>query len=327
MTTIRSLLAGAALMAACAAARADGPAAAVGVYLPRSVRAEGAALRLGDVAILQGDDPALVAECQAIAMGRAPWSGERLVLDRATLASRLATHGVRGDRVRFTGADEVVVTRAEAVTSAEAVAEAARTFLEKVRPAPAECRWRLLRSPDTIVVAAGSRVALGAALAPHHARGEAKVTVTATADGQSAGSADVLFRLAYPQRRLVAARDIAPGEVITPENTKVLLTAADTPDSGDWSAPFGGTAVRAIAAGAEVLPGLAQPPKAEVVVRRNEAVVMRLAGQCFTVTAVGKALEDGRTGDRIRVQNVDSGRIVLVQVMHDGAVEPLMAER
>jgi len=327
MKGVRLLLAGAVVMAACAAACADGPPAALRVHVPRSVRAEGAALRLGDVAVLQSDDAALLAECQTIAMGRTPWSGERLVLERATLAARLATHGVKGDRIRFTGADQVVVTRAEAVTPAEAVAVAARAFLEQVRPAPAECRWRLLRSPDALVAPAGSQVALGAVLAPHHARGEAKVTVTVTADGQAVGSADVLFRLAYPHRRLVAARDIAPGEVIAPENTEVRLETADTPDPGDWSVPFGGTAVRAIAVGAEVLPGLVQSARAEVVVRRNEGVVMRLAGECFTVTAVGKALEDGRPGDRIRVQNVDSGRIVLAQVMHDGAVEPLMAER
>jgi len=329
MTTVRLLPAAAALLAACVAACADEAPAppALRVHLPRSVRAEGTALRLADVAVLQSDDADLLARCQAIAMGRTPWSGERLVLDRATVAARLATHGVQGGRVRFTGADEVIVTRAEAVTSADAVAEAARAFLEKVRPAPAECRWRLLRSPDVLVAPAGSQVALAAALAPHHARGEAKVLMTARADGQAVGSAEVVFRLAYPHRRLVAARDIAPGEVVTPENTKVLLSTADAPDPGDWSAPFGGTAVRAIAAGAEILPALAQPPKGEVVVRRNEAVVMRLAGEYFTVTALGKALEDGRPGDRIRVQNVDSGRIVLAQVKHDGAVEPVLAER
>jgi len=333
MTTARPLLAAAlavdVLLAASIAACADQtPApATLRVHVPRSVRAEGATLRLGDVAVLQSDDAGLLARCQAIGMGRTPWSGERLVLDRATLAARLATHGVGGDRVCFTGADEVVVTRAEAVTPADAVATAARTFLEKVRPAPAECQWRLIRSPDALTAPAGSQVALTAALAPHHARGEAKVVVTATADGQPVGSAEAVFRLAYPHRRLVAARDIAPGEVVTPENTKVLLTVADTPDSGDWSAPFGGTAVRAIAAGSEILPGLARPPKAEIVVHRNEAVVMRLAGECFTVTALGKALEDGRPGERIRVQNVDSGRIVLARVTHDGAVEPVMAER
>jgi len=325
-TASHLVMAATCLLAASAAAQAEAP-AAIRVHMPRSVEADGQTLHLGDIAVLQGPDGALVSSCGRIAMGRAPWSGERLVLDRATVAARLATHGLRGDRVRFTGADRVVVTRAEAVTSAEAIAEAARAFLETTRPAPAGCRWHLVREPDTIAAPAGADVSLSARPASHGVSGEAKVTVTATSAGKEVGASDVVFRMMYPHRRLLASRDIAPGEVISPENTTVRKTASPRPDPGDWSTPYGSRAARLIPAGAEVKPGLVRSPTKEIVVRRNQGVVMTITGRLFQVTALGKALEDGRPGDLVKVQNVDSGRVLLAKVARDGTVEPVIAER
>ncbi len=315
------------LLAASGVVRAGDEAATLSVHLPRSVEAAGEALRLGEITILRSPDDRLRTTSERIAMGRAPWSGERIVLDRATVAARLASHGLGADRVRFTGADRVVVTRAEEVTSAKAIAQAARAFLETSRPAPAGCRWYLRREPDTIAAPAGADVSLSPRPASHGVAGEAKVTVVATAGGKQVGAADVVFRMMYARRRLLASRDIAPGEVISPENTTVRKAFSPRPDPGDWSKPYGRRAARLIAAGAEVKPGLVHSPAEEVVVRRNQGVVMTISGRLFQVTALGKALEDGRPGDLIKVRNADSGRVVLAKVARDGTVEPVIAER
>jgi len=322
-----TILALALLPAVPPAVRADDDTAAISVHLPRSVEADGRTLRLGDVAVLGGPDKDLVSACNRIAMGRAPWSGERLVLTRPMVAARLATHGLRGDRVGFTGSDKVTVTRAEAVTPSGVVAATAQAFLEESRPAPDECRWRLVREPDAIRAPAGSEVSLSARPVAHHADGEAKVRVVAEAGGRRVGTSDVVFRMRYLRRRLVAARDIAPGETIRPENTQIEKALADRPDPGDWSAPYGEQAARLIPDGQEVRPGLVRTATAEVLVHRNEGVVMRIQGTRFRVTALGKALENGRPGDLVKVQNVDSGRVVLARVARDGTVEPVMAER
>jgi flagella basal body P-ring formation protein FlgA len=66
--------------------------------------------------------------------------------------------------------------------------------------------------------------------------------------------------------------------------------------------------------------------KAEVLVRRNQGVLMRIEGAGFTVSGVGEAMEDGRAGDVIKVRNVDSRRVVSARVAGDGAVEPIIDE-
>ncbi len=312
---------------------APSPAAAVAVpppvhiYLPRTVAVEGETIRLGDIAVVRSADAALRSACEAVPMGRAPWSGERLVLDRRTLLARLASRGLGAERFRFSGAEEVAVTRAEAVTGPDRLVETARAWLDRVRPAPRGCRWRVLRQPKPIRTPAGAKVALTARGVPHGVGGEVRVRVEARCGERSLGGSDVIFRLTYPRRRLVARRDIAPGEVVTPENTRLETYESDRPDPGTWAAAYGARAARLIPAGTEVTAGRVLRPEYEVVVHRNKSVVMSLVGPLFRITALGKALEDGRPGDLIKVQNVDSGRVVLARVAADGTVEPVLAER
>jgi len=65
------------------------------------------------------------------------------------------------------------------------------------------------------------------------------------------------------------------------------------------------------------------PARPAVVVGRNQTVVIRIERPGILVTAIGKAMQDGRVGEYIKVRNVDSQRIILAKVNEDGAVEPI----
>ena len=77
---------------------------------------------------------------------------------------------------------------------------------------------------------------------------------------------------------------------------------------------------------AKAVEDLVAPVSGEVV-RRNDSVVMRITGNLFQITALGQALENGGEGDLIKVRNVDSKRVVVARVIHDGTVEPVCGER
>lgn len=328
MNPARCLLAAVLVSAfAAAAAAADGP--ALCVYLPREVRVDGETLALGAITVVQARDAALARQASAVAMGRAPWSKESLVLDRPTILGRLTASGVARDDVRFTGAEKVVVMRREEIVESDAIVAAAEAFLAKTRPPAAGNRWRALRAPDAVAVPAGSAPSLEARAAARGAEreGEAEVEVAAVAAGRTLAVAAVAFRMAYRHRSLVARSEIAAGAVVTPENTEIRTATGDAPEPPDWASPYGARAVRAIPAGAIVRPGLVRAAGAEVLVRRNSSVVMRITGECFQITAHGQALEDGRRGDVIKVRNTDSKRVVVAKVADDGTVEPVFGER
>ncbi len=302
---------------------AEGPEPRVHVHLPRTIRVGTPGLRLGQVAVVRADEESLTEKLVAIPMGRAPWSKEELVIDRPTVLGRLASHGVRAGDVRLSGAEKVTVTRDETAVKSARIAEEAEAFLEKDRPGPKGCRWRRVRTPDDLWVPAGVTVALEPRLAPHAVRGEAKVEVAAMADGKKLASADVVFRLGYARRHLVATEEIPQGGIVTEANTELRTSMADAPEPEGWSPPYGQVALRLVPTGTVLKRGLTRPVKAEVLVHRNRSVIMRIAGDGFQITAVGLALEDGRPGDFVKVRNIDSKRVVVGRVNFDGTVEPV----
>jgi flagella basal body P-ring formation protein FlgA len=53
-------------------------------------------------------------------------------------------------------------------------------------------------------------------------------------------------------------------------------------------------------------------------------VVIRIEKPGFLITAVGKAMQDGKAGEYIKVRNADSQRIILARINADGSVEPVL---
>ncbi len=309
------------LLAAGAARAGESP--RLRVHLPREVQVETSALALGTIAVVQASDEALEQRVAAIAMGRAPWSKEKLVVDRSTILGRLASHGVAADAVAVTGAERVVVTRPERIVPAKEVAAKARTFLESVRPGSPGCRWTLVREPEAQAVPTGPDLAMEPRLAPHPVAGEARIEVLFRSGTEEVGRVAVPFRLDWPHRVLVAARDLAPGEAVSVENTCLETRFAPRPEPAGAAPPYGQIVQRPIAAGTVVKDGLVRAAVPARLIRRGEQVLMRIVGDGFQLTALGEALEDGRLGETIRVRNVDSKRVVAARVAPDGTVEPL----
>ncbi len=69
---------------------------------------------------------------------------------------------------------------------------------------------------------------------------------------------------------------------------------------------------------------LTQSAKTAARIGRNESVVIRVEMPGLVVTAMGKTMQDGHTGEHIKVRNLDSQRIILCRVNEDGTVEPIL---
>lgn len=120
---------------------------------------------------------------------------------------------------------------------------------------------------------------------------------------------------------VVAATSLTPGTKLTAEDLTVARLDILATNGAYLSDPRQavGTILRAsLRAGAPVLkPFLDQP----VVVHRGDTVVLTLLDSTITIRTNAIAMEDGRIGDRITVQNPDSNKSVRVTVADSGAVE------
>ncbi len=309
----------------CPASEKEKP--ALRMHLPRTVRVRGESLSLGLIGVIRGSDAKLLKKVSDIPMGRIPWSGEKITIDRRTILSRLATAGVSPSMVRITGAEKVAVLLDETTFEAKKLVRSAEAFLKKTRPGPAGCSWRLVRQPKDLKVPTEQNIQLKPRLGKAAMKRYVTVVVAAVGGERELGRTKILFRLVYPMRQAVAIRDIASGETFTSKNTVVRVVSADRKPTGNWTSPFGLVAARDISAGKVIRTGLMKAKKPAIVVRRKQTVQMKVVGLGFVVTGVGKALSDGRVGDLIKVQNIDSKRIVTARVAFDGTVRPIYEKR
>jgi flagella basal body P-ring formation protein FlgA len=297
----------------------------VRVFLPREVTVDGAPLRLGRLCVVHCADRALSARAAAVAMGRAPQADETIVVDRRTIASRLAASGIAADRVRLLGAVEVTVRREATVFPAAAVAEAARKLLAARAPAPAGSRYQPTRTVEDLVLGPVAGATLSARLGQGAPRGYVKVLVSAVAEGRPLRTVEVWYRIRYPRRRALATETIPAGAELTRANVKVEVTPDGIREQAEWVEPFGQVALVAIAKGASIRPAMIAPKRPPVRIKKGQTAMFVLNGRGFQIVTQVEALADGRVGETIKLRNVDTRRVVSGTVAADGTLRPLFA--
>ena len=298
------------------------------IYVPRSIKVHsGMDVKLGGIVVIQGDDTELVAQASEIAMGRCPTPGESIILDRRAILSRLVANGISSKRVEFSGTDAVAVTRNEKVMQPAVVEKAARTYLDKLRPLPKGGRYELSGTPGAWVLPnADQHVKLRPRLVSE-TQTEAIVDVAALAGSDELATRRLRFKVHMPRYETLALREILPGEILSPENAEIRISTSDRAADPNWRHPFGLVSGASIAQGSVIHPHVLKEPQPATMVRRNQSVVMKFTRPGFMISAVGIALQDGKVGELIRVQNADTRRIVTARVESDGTVEPVVEER
>jgi flagella basal body P-ring formation protein FlgA len=224
----------------------------------------------------------------------------------------------------LSGADKVTVTQVVRVIKGSSFIESASSFLADSVGGQSIARWEPVRAPVELLLSKQAKnVELLPRLVSRGANGQATIEVSVVADGEVIGTRQVVFRPKYNIRRVVTVADVAAGVTITPDNTRIEKIVSDEPEPADWAAPYGLVAVRNLAAGTVIGSGMAKAPQPQVVIERNQTVVIRIERPGFVVTAMGKAIQQGRLGEYIKVRNIDSQRIILAKVYEDGIVEPV----
>jgi flagella basal body P-ring formation protein FlgA len=305
-----------------AAAAAADP--ALRIYLPRTVKVNGEDLQLGRIGVILCADTRLEARARATGLGRAPWPGEKIVIDRRTIFSCLAGGGIAKDRVRIAGAEQVTVARDEKTISSEKLLAAAEEFLQQQRPADQKgCIYQVVREPRELTVPGSRDLDYSCRLGERAPGGHVKVVVTVRRSGKQLGCREMLYRRMYPVRTAVAVKAIAAGTPLTKQNIEIRTSYGNAPAPADWKAPYGLLARRGLLPGTVIRPSLTAEKRPDLLIRRNQMVRLRVRGAGFLIVGLGEALEEGRPGEYIRVRNVDSKRTITGRVAFDGSVEPI----
>jgi flagella basal body P-ring formation protein FlgA len=296
---------------------------ALQIYLPREITIKDKRLSLGQVGIIRGQE-SLVAKASEIALGQISAPGQKIVIDREMVLSRLACNGIPVSKVTLTGAKSIIIKQQEHTIRSDEFIKLASSFLEKNPPGVSVCGLNPIRTPkDFIISGTGKDITFSPRLVPSKARNQAEVEILIYSDGKKIGSCKVIFGLKYKCRQAVTKVNVPAGAVISHENVKIEKITSNYPESSEWKPPYGLIAKRNIPAKTVLHPNMFGPVKAPIIIKRNQMVIIRIDMPGFLITAFGKAMKDGRAGEYIKVRNVDSQRIILTMINEDGSVKPV----
>jgi len=292
------------------------------VYLPREVAVKDSNLTLGRVSIIQGSEP-FVAKASDIALGRISVPGQKIVIDRSMVLSRLACNGIPASNVTLTGSEKITVTQQNRTISGSEFVSLANSFLEKNYIGDSACRWNLIRKPKDFIAPAESKdIKLSPRLVQTGVTNRARVEITVFSGSNKIGVRQVTFTLTYEHRQVITKVDIPAGGVIGRENIKIEKVLSNDPEPVDFKPPYGLITRRALPANTVLTPNMLESTKSPIILKRNQNVIIRIERPGFLITAMGITLQDGRAGDYIKVRNTDSQRIILARIKEDGTVEP-----
>jgi flagella basal body P-ring formation protein FlgA len=200
----------------------------------------------------------------------------------------------------------------------------ANSFIESHPPHASICQWNVIRRPkDLVIPKTGEQMQLSPRLVLSSTKNQARVEITISCDGKKIGARDVLFALKYNCRQAVTITPVPKDTVISPENVQIEVSPSNYPEPADWKSPYGLLANRPLPANTVLQPYMVESEESPIVVKRNQSVVIRIELPGLLITAAGMTLEDGKTGEHIKVRNVDSQRIILAKICEDGSVEPV----
>jgi len=272
----------------------------------------GEVVRLSDITEPDSEVPEAV---RRLIIAAAPALGGTTVIGGPEIRDRLDGNGWQA--ITLTGAPKVRVERRGRQVDGSFFVPILRRFLVEHTPWGGEARIEVTMSRPLVipegdlewqVIPPVGENCLGALLVQVKglAAGEEVFSDWLSARVRVEWTVAVSNRL-LPKEQPIAAEDIRwERREITPAIAGALRSQ---------EAVLGRRPVRGIPAGSVITTALIGE---ETLVRRGAPVTLQAAGRGITVSLPAKALEDGRRGDRVRVLNPASQRVVLAEVVGPG---------
>lgn len=310
---LRLALAAALLASAPIVASAQGP---VPVALKHHAVIHGDIVRLGD--LFEG-----LSEEANIAVARSPKPGVQVELDARWLAALARGHDLAWrPQSRF---DRIQVERASLTISSEQIRDSILMALADQAP-EADFEIALDNPAMQLMLPAEAEGSLAArGLVYHAASGRFRAQLVSPADGPPALRSGVSGRAVKMKEIPVLRRRVATGEAISEDDITWKRIRHDRSQRAivhELEDLLGKSPRRPISVDQPVRLGDLREP---IVVAKNSLVVIRLVTDRMTLTAQGRALENGSQGAGIRVVNTKSNTVINATVAQAGLVEVIAA--
>ncbi len=292
------------------------------IVLKETADVAGAVVQLGDISILEGADAAKKTKLAGLRIDSAPAPGKSVLIQTERVVSRLAQFGLAPADYHLTAGSAVKVISRSVEVPAETVRQAVKSYISSQSPWTAgQIKIRKIRMNHPVHLPPGEMHIQ--VQAPKHTDwlGAIPFSVKFLVKGQVVSKLTVPATIEVWSDVLLAAKPLGRGQPVTPDSIKMVrMNLSRAPANAILSKEqaLGRRVNRSIAANSILRDDQIEMPP---VVKRGDLVQVVAQSQAMMISIKGVAKQDGARGDRIRVENMRSKRIIYAQVLDNQTVQ------
>jgi flagella basal body P-ring formation protein FlgA len=295
-------------------------AGSITVAVHEQTQVKGPLLTLGELADISGDDSDRVAALQALKLGSAPLPGESIVLTNQLIFMRLSAYGADFADVTWQMPEKLTISTLSQLLIGQSVADCTIQAVKQQLGTTDDITIEAIGLPKDTNYAIGE-LTLKPEL-PRNIRynGPTIVKVNVNIDGRQVASETVKLNIKMYKEVVVAAKTVLSHETFTEDSIKLERMDISRLPHGfltDINSAVGLTARRIISPGMVLCNTMLEKP---VVVKRGNKVtiIARVGGT--EITAPGQAMQDGTENQIIKVQNLNSQKIISAKIIDSSSV-------
>jgi flagellar basal body P-ring formation protein FlgA len=273
---------------------------------------------ISDIATVTGENVELVKKISNIKIGRTPWANNFRKIDADFLKIRLRTSNINLSDIVFNGARAVTISvEATKITGTE-IAQKAKEYLLSVLPVmDRETTIELERMPaDQWVPRKRDEIVLDVSLADSNKdRGNMELIVSARSNIVPFFKTSVIFKVrvfedvAIAKRKIERHQRINKGDLFIGRREITEMQGLSFSGTDDLT---GKVAVRTILPNAIITENVVETPPT---IQRGNVVKLFIEANNFSVVTKGLAQETGRTGEVIKVKNLNSKKMLYGKIV------------
>ncbi len=282
---------------------------------------KGPYMTLGEIATITGEDPGRIEQLSRLQLGYAPAPGSNTVLTKELLGTRLAATGADLSGVVWQVSQTISVMTESQVVSGQSLTDmATQAVHNKLTGIVGELTVVPAVIPTDVNVPLGMVQVVAEIPGGVRFTGFTTAYATIFVDGQRYSSVPVRLAVKLYQQVAVAARAISGREMLTADSIRFERADIGRLAAGyitDGDQVIGLQSRRLIMQGTVITSQLLEKP---ILITRGSAVTIVARMGDIEVTVNGQALQDGIKDQLIRVQNVNSRRIIAARVVDNTTV-------
>ena len=297
-------------------------AADVSITLKEKVAVEGTQIHLGDLGRLDCLDPDMGHTLERLVVAKAPQPGRSRKITLDYLRLRIKQMDLSADAIKFTGPEQIQVTRDGFEVSEEEIAKIVDGYLQSNRI------WgNAVVEVKDIQLSADRTLPKGHTTyqieQPDHLRSLSTLplSIVFDVDGKYQKKVRANVKVAALGSVVITAKPIGRLKPISVEDLKVEvmdLVGLSKNVITDIDEIVGKRARRNIQAGEFLRPDLIETPP---LVKRGDLVTIVAESKGLKVTAIGEVKSAGRLGERVKVVNLDSNKRLSAWVVDNKTVK------